>query len=69
MSDTRALERPPVRRYRAARVRRPTGPLGPSLARDFAVIVTVWAVTAYPVLWLAYHVAGPFLLRLTGGTP
>ncbi len=65
MSDTRALERPPVRRYRAGRAR----PSRPSLARDFAVIVTVWAVTAYPVLWLSYNLLGPWLLEVTGGTP
>jgi hypothetical protein len=37
-----------------------------TLARDFTIIFTVWAVTAYPILWLCSHVVGPALF---GGTP
>ncbi len=63
MSGTRALRRPPVRGYRGGRrgtARRP------SLVRDFTMIIVAWAVTAYPIIWLAYHVAGPVLVDLVG---
>jgi hypothetical protein len=51
-------------RYVPARRRRP-GFAG-LIARDLATIVGVWAVTAYPILWLSIHVIGPALF---GGTP
>jgi hypothetical protein len=51
VSDTRRLEVAPVRRYRPARRRRTAG-----IARDLAIIVGVWAVTAWPVLRLAFEI-------------
>lgn len=36
------------------------------LARDFTIILSAWALTAYPILWLCSHVVGPALF---GGTP
>lgn len=36
------------------------------LARDFAIILTAWAVAAPLVLWLATQVVGPALI---GETP
>jgi hypothetical protein len=63
VSGTRPLPAVPVRRYRAGR-RRAAGALR-GLARDFLIIFTAWALTAYPILWLAYRVVGPALF---GGT-
>lgn len=33
-----------------------------TLARDFAIIITTWAASAYPILWLCSHVLGPALI-------
>jgi hypothetical protein len=61
---TRAMDAPPVRGYRAGRRRR--AGFAVLVARDFAIIITTWAVAAYPILWLMIKVVGP---RLFGGTP
>lgn len=62
MSDTRPLPAAPVRRYRAGRRRAESA----TLVRDFTIIFTAWALTAYPILWLCSHIVGPALF---GGTP
>lgn len=38
-----------------------------TLARDFTIIFTTWALAAYPILWLCSHVVGPALFG--GSTP
>lgn len=55
---TRPLDIPPFRRYRGGRARR----LHP-LVRDFLIIFTTWAVTAWPILWISAHLVGPALFE------